>query len=97
MRSRGQGDLAAWLAFRHADGRLDGAPPTDSAPVLMRDAFSALRQLGFRETETRTMLDRVRAELPEGPTLESVVKLALARAPVSCVREEVVGYRRLAA
>ncbi|MCA9610774.1 MAG: HNH endonuclease [Myxococcales bacterium] len=93
-----RGTWSRGFAFRHADGRPYGAPPTDSAPVaLMRDAFSALRQLGFRETETRTMLDRVRAELPEGPTLESVVKLALARAPVSCVREEVVGYRRLAA
>lgn len=92
------GTWSGGFVFRHADGRPYGSPPTEAAPVaVMREAFAALRGLGFRETESRTMLDRVRAELPAGATLEGVVKLALARAPVSCVREEIVGYRRLAA
>ena len=91
------GTWSAGFVFRHADGRSYGAPAIEGdRHAVMRDAFASLRGLGFRETETRQMLDRVRAELPATADLSAVVKLALARTPVPCVREEVVGYARCA-
>lgn len=87
------------FVFRHADGRPYGAPHTCAAQaVVMAEAFAALRGMGFRETETRELLDRVRPELADGAELAAVVGLALRRAPVRAglVREAVVPYARCA-
>ena len=92
------GTWSSGFVFRHADGRAYGAPVAErSNAAVMRDAFTALRGLGFRETEVRKLLDEVRADVPADATLEQTVRLALARAPMpSCVREEVVPYQRCA-
>ena len=87
------------FVFRHADGRPYGSPHAcASRSAVMAEAFAALRSMGFRETETRALLDRVRPELPDGAELAAVVRLALKRAPVRCgvVREAVVPYARCA-
>ena len=93
------GTFSAGFGFRHADGREYGSPHARAArSAVMAEAFAALRGLGFRETETRQMLDGVRGELPEGATTPAVVRLALRRTRVHCgvVREAVVPYLRSA-
>ncbi|MEZ4336512.1 MAG: RuvA C-terminal domain-containing protein [Sandaracinaceae bacterium] len=62
----------------------------------MAEAFAALRGLGFRETETRQMLERVRPEVSSEADTAAVVRLALRRTRVRCgvVREAVVPYLR---
>ena len=73
-----EGDAEGELTFRHPDGSVYG---TDARPEVISvhgAAYGALRQLGFRETESKQALARVRSL--EGPcrTLEEVIKLALA-------------------
>ena len=94
-----RGRFSEGFVFQHADGRPYGSPHTcASRAAVMAEAFAALRGMGFRETETRALLDRVRPELPEDAELAAVVRLALERAPVRCgvVREAVVSYARCA-
>ncbi|MEZ4336092.1 MAG: HNH endonuclease [Sandaracinaceae bacterium] len=91
------GTFSAGFGFRHADGREYGSPHMCAArSAVMAEAFAALRGLGFRETETRQMLDGVRSELAGEARTPDVVRLALRRTRVQCgvVREAVVPYLR---
>ena len=93
------GTFSAGFGFRHADGREYGSPHARAArSAVMAEAFAALRGLGFRETETRQMLDGVRSELSDEAQMPDVVRLALRRTQVQCgiVREEAVPYLRSA-
>ncbi|MEZ4338736.1 MAG: RuvA C-terminal domain-containing protein [Sandaracinaceae bacterium] len=60
--------------------------------AVMAEAFAALRSMGFRETETRQMLERVQRDVPDEALTPEVVRLALRRTRVQCgmVREAVV-------
>ena len=85
--------------FRHADGRDYGSPHARAAQTaVMAEAFAALRSMGFRETETRQMLERVQRDVPDEALTPEVVRLALRRTRVQCgmVREAVVPYLRSA-
>ncbi|MEZ4339635.1 MAG: HNH endonuclease signature motif containing protein [Sandaracinaceae bacterium] len=93
------GTFSAGFGFRHADGRVYGSPHMCAAQAaVMAEAFAALRSMGFRETETREMLDRVRRDVPDEARTPEVVRLALRRTRVQCgiVREAVVPYLRSA-
>jgi Holliday junction resolvasome RuvABC DNA-binding subunit len=64
----------------HADGRAYGQLATPSELEVQRKVFSALRGLGFRESEVRTALAELRqhAELREA-TAEQWLREALRR------------------
>ena len=68
------------LVFRHADGRLYGDPSSPQRIEVHTKIFSALRHLGFRESEVKSVL----AELRTDPTLanapaERLLREALCR------------------
>ena len=64
------------LAFFHADGTPYGGAASPDVIELKTKAFSALRHMGFKETEVRRALD-VTSSHVGNVTLESVVKQAL--------------------
>ncbi|MBI5162210.1 MAG: hypothetical protein HY996_12485, partial [Micrococcales bacterium] len=73
-----EGDADGELTFRHPDGSVYG---TDASPQVISvhaAAYGALRQLGFRETESKQALARVRSLGGPCGTLEEVIKVALA-------------------
>ena len=93
------GRFSDGFVFRHADGRPYGSPHTCAArAAVMAEASVALRGMGFRETETRALLDRVRPEVEDDADLAAVVRLASRCAPVpgGIVREAVVPCARCA-
>lgn len=65
------------LAFFHADGTPYGGAVSPAVIELKTQAFQALRNLGFKESETRRTLDAIDLH-HVGVTLESVVRQALA-------------------
>jgi hypothetical protein len=52
--------VSTGLTFRHADGSRYGALIDAGAAGRRTEAFRALRRLGFRESEVRNVLDRLR-------------------------------------
>ncbi len=93
-----RGTFRAGFQFFHADGRPYGSMAVDATRAeVIGNAFEALRGLGFREQETRAMLDRIAGEVVAPMDLAAVVGLALKHADVSRVvgvREAVVPYAR---
>jgi RuvA, C-terminal domain len=72
-----EGDAEGELTFRHPDGSVYG---TDANPQIVSvhgAAYGALRQLGFKETESKQALARVRSLGGPNRTLEEVIRLAL--------------------
>jgi hypothetical protein len=68
------------IAFRHSDGRLYGAPPSPQRVELQTKVFSALRHLGFRESEVAAVLAELRADLAlADATAERLLREALCR------------------
>ncbi len=66
--------------FRHADGAAYGQPVTPGVVNAHAKAFSALRQLGFREREIRAVLtDLLADEGLRDPTPEHLLREALRR------------------
>jgi hypothetical protein len=74
------GSTAASVRFLHADGSCYGEPASPRALDMYVKVFSALRQLGFREAEVRSVVAQLRSH-PPGPTLtpELLLREALAR------------------
>ena len=73
-----EGDSVADLRFRHADGTEYGKrPPGGEEVALFASVFSALRHMGFRETEAKRALAEVRSRVGREATLEEVLRLAL--------------------
>jgi hypothetical protein len=68
------------LVFRHADGRLYGDPASAPRVDVQTKVFSALRHLGFRESEIKAVLAELRADatLADAPT-ERLLREALCR------------------
>ena len=75
-----EGSSAESRCFRHADGTPYGHGPDPRALEVHAKVFSALRQLGFRETEVRAVLAELRGEAsPEPPAAERLLRAALER------------------
>jgi Holliday junction resolvasome RuvABC DNA-binding subunit len=70
--------VSAGLTFQHADGAAYGQPVSAQSASAYTKAFSALRSMGFRETEARRALEQVR-QVPgmEQAELKEVVRRAL--------------------
>ena len=94
------GRFSEGLRFLHADGRPYGAPATDlGARRVLAEAFEALKGMGWKEREAKTLVDALRCDVDGAsptPDLEEVVREALRRAAVPGVREELAPYRRVA-
>lgn len=65
------------IVFRHADGTVYGKTPDTEKIAVYELAFGGLRKMGFKQTETKRFLARVRSQLGAGASLEEVVRLAL--------------------
>ncbi|MBC8423006.1 hypothetical protein H8E07_02680 [bacterium] len=93
-----EGRHSTGFIFRHADGTAYGATVCPETAQVMSDAFSALRGLGFAETESRRALDFVRTHVGRDASLDDVLRQALRalrgptpeRRPVSLVESEAV-------
>ncbi len=75
-----EGDAAAGVRFRHADGSVYGGVANPKTADMMSKVFSALRGLGFREGEVRAVLGelRTRDEL-QAACVQDWLRAALAR------------------
>jgi len=96
------GTYSGGFGFAHADGTPYGAGAVPDAGVSARAtaAHSILRNLGFKESEARSVVDGIRERLGEPMSKEEVARVALRAAAdlpsvrrASCVREEVAVYR----
>jgi hypothetical protein len=68
------------LVFRHADGSLYGHRAAPPRLDVHAKVFSALRHLGFRESEVKTVLSELRADgALADPTPERLLREALCR------------------
>ena len=65
------------LVVRHADGSAYSGAVCAGAAEIGAKLFGALRQLGFRETETRRALARMRPNVSAGEPLEKLLRQAL--------------------
>ena len=75
-----EGLTSQCLRFRHADGTPYGHPPDPRLLEIHAKVFSALRNLGFRESEARAVLDELRREPnDEPPNAEQLLRAALQR------------------
>jgi hypothetical protein len=73
-----EGSISTALSFRHADGTPYGAAASSRVSALYEDAFRGLRSLGFRESEVRAALERLRADASmTTATLDQVLRAAL--------------------
>jgi Holliday junction resolvasome RuvABC DNA-binding subunit len=67
------------LVFRHSDGTAYGQVVRPEVVAIHEEAFRALRSLGFRESETRRAVERVRASAHVGAaSIQTVLRQALA-------------------
>jgi hypothetical protein len=73
-----EGDADGALVFRHADGTVYGGAPVATAQQQLADAFSGLKNLGWKEREARQAIDAVRSHVGAGEPLESVLRRCLA-------------------
>jgi hypothetical protein len=73
-----EGRVSTGLVFRHADGATYGQTVRPSDVALYEEVFRALRSLGFRESEARRVLERVRGDVhvPDR-TVPSILRRAL--------------------
>jgi hypothetical protein len=73
-----EGRPSAGLCFRHADGTRYGHVVSARVIDVHDKVFAALRGLGFRESEAKRALERVRAEKTGALDVEKVLREALA-------------------
>ncbi len=72
-----EGTPSKGLVVRHADGSAYGGAVHAGAAEIGAMLFGALRRLGFRETETRRALARMRPSVSAGEPLEKLLRQAL--------------------
>jgi hypothetical protein len=72
-----EGERAAEVRFFHADGTEYGKRPDTAAVAATSRAYSALRSLGFGETESKRALVRVQSHGGPPASVEDVVRAAL--------------------
>jgi hypothetical protein len=70
------GDAKGGFIFRHADGTGYGKPLQAAAVDIAKQAFDALRSLGFKQTKAQKLIDDVQRDgAPD--TLEAFMRAAL--------------------
>jgi hypothetical protein len=73
-----EGRISTGLVFHHADGTTYGQVCQPREVAMYEETFRALRALGFRESEARRGLDRVRASAPvSDASVPSILRQAL--------------------
>ena len=75
-----EGRVSTGLVFRHADGRVYGQSVSGVSVDLWTKAFLGLKNLGFREGDTRRALKELRNKAEKAqapPTVEQVLRQAL--------------------
>jgi hypothetical protein len=82
-----EGSVSTGLVFRHADGGTYGQTVRPSEVALYEEVFRALRSLGFRESEARRMLERVR----DGAHVRDRTVPSILRKALSLLRPSQVG------
>jgi hypothetical protein len=75
------GTVAGGLTFRHADGSIYGAPADPRAAGLLSEVHQALRTLGFKESEVRSMVQQMTTHVGVSSTVEDVLRRALRATP----------------
>jgi hypothetical protein len=74
------GSVPEGVSFQHADGSAYGQSLDPRTVEVQTKAFAALRKLGFRESETRSVLTELCNEhRAQPPSLERILRDALAR------------------
>jgi len=71
-----EGRVSTGVRFQHADGTSYGGVVEPRVAEVHAQAFRALRNLGFRESETRVALERVRATHVGDSSMGEVVRAA---------------------
>ena len=75
-----EGSVSTGLAFRHAYGRSYGEPVSATAMDVWTKVFRGLRHLGFREGDTRRVLNELRSKAENAqapPSAEQLLRAAL--------------------
>jgi hypothetical protein len=73
-----EGDAVHGFRFYHADRTAYGATTAPGRTVAWADAFSMLRNLGYKEGEIRSALEAIRSTVHVEADTEAVVRAALA-------------------
>lgn len=88
-----EGNVSGKLSFRHADGTLYGGAVSAEVAAACVEAQSALRGLGFGESQSRRAISHARQSGESGGTADELVRAALRYLrPQSCVREQRAAY-----
>jgi hypothetical protein len=72
------GKPSTGLVFRHADGTANGGTPEPRALDARTKVFSALRNMGYRESEARVGIERATAHGGASPDVATLLTRALA-------------------
>jgi hypothetical protein len=72
-----EGDPASGMRFTHADGTPYGASVNAERARIMSDAFSALKNLGFKHTECKAALEDAAAHVGQTLSFDLIVRTAL--------------------
>lgn len=72
-----EGTYSRGFRFLHADGSSYGRPANAPIAGLLSDVFQAMRNSGFKESEARGIVNRVRPHVGAATELEDAVRLAL--------------------
>jgi hypothetical protein len=67
------------FVFRHADGSAYGQIASPERADVCAKVFQALRNLGFKETESRRSIDAASAHVGADASVETLLRAALAR------------------
>jgi hypothetical protein len=72
-----QGKVSTGLTFRHADGTIYGGAPKPREADVRSKVFSALRNMGYRESEARLGIERAAAHMGASADAATLLKQAL--------------------
>jgi hypothetical protein len=73
-----QGKVSTGLTFRHADGTPYGGSPKPRVADVRSKVFSALRNMGYRESEARVGIERAAAHVGPSADVATLLRQALA-------------------
>ena len=89
------GTWSTGLRFQHADATPYGRTPGAGNATLFSQVHGALRSMGFKDRQARTLVDAVRDRTHVGTDPASLLHEALRAAPITGLREGLADYHRL--